>query len=503
MRVASVSWWLVACCATAALGAMDSEPSLVAAVKARHADVVQALLEQRADVNAPAPDGTTALHWAVRADEAATVRLLLGAGANAKAADRYGITPLVLAATNGNRAVIEMLIAGGADPNAEQPDGETALMTAARTGKVDAVAALVAHGAKVDARERSLGETALIWAAAENHAGAVQLLARAGADPNGRSWPHAQIPIPRRAGGTFAHVAAPLGGWTPLMYAARQGALDAARALAGVGADLNATDSEGSTPLLLAIVNAHYDLAAMLLETGADPNVADMQGMAALYAAVDMHSLPWVFGRPAPRTADAVDSLRMATMLLDRGADPNGRLKGPTLQRHATPGDVALGEGATAFMRAAKAGDLVMMRLLLNKGADPRLTQKNGTTALIMAAGLGFRKNSLDDDALDRGTESDAIAAITLCLDLGLDVNAFNEDGQTPLHAAVGRGDQVIAFLVERGARLDMKDRKGRTPLDLALRGTAQEVRGGVRETTVPLLRQLMDKAGVSSVSPR
>jgi ankyrin repeat protein len=213
--------------------------------------------------------------------------------------------------------------------------------------------------------------------------------------------------------------------------------------------------------------------------------------MAALYAAVDMHTLPWIAARPAPKASDRSSSFDVVKMLLARGANPNAQLKGRVLQKMHTGGDPALAEGATPFMRAAKAGDVEVMQLLLASGADPHLMQKNHTTALMMAAGYGFK--GAGTSGADRGTEAEAIAAITLCLELGLDLNAFNDAGLTPMHMAVDRGDGIIRFLAERGARMDIKDKQGRTPLDAALRGTGEEVRGSqVRETTAPLLRQLM-----------
>jgi uncharacterized protein len=501
-RVAA--WWIMAISCSATLSAADTQPSLAEAVKAGHRDTVQALLQQRAPVNTPEVDGTTALHWAVRADDVDLTQQLLRAGANVKAANRYGVTPLALAALNGNAALVERLLQAGADPNTELLEGETVLMRAARTGRADAVKVLLAHGAQVNATERSLGWTALLWAAAENHGAAVRVLADAGADLNTRSFRETRRRRIRSRLGAATIMPLPVGAWTPLMYAARQGAVDGARALAEAGADLNLTDPDGTTALVLAIINGHYNLAAMLLDRGADPNVADSRGMSPLYAAVDMHTLPWLPGRPAPKRSDSLDSVELATILLDRGADPNARLKGPILQRYLTTGDVALGSGATPFMRAAKSGDMVMMGLLLKRGADPLLRQTNYTTALILAAGLGFRDNLLDERAVDVGTEQDAIDAITLCLDLGIDIDAFNDDGETAMHAALIRGDRVIKFLAERGATLDMKDRLGRTPLDRALRGTTKEIRGGgVRETTVPLLRELLANAGVQNASRR
>jgi ankyrin repeat protein len=486
---------LLMLCSVSFASAAENETRLVDAVKSGNRQAVRTLLKQPGQVNAPEADGTTALHYAVRSDDVQTVQLLLRAGANPNAANRYQVTPLGLAATNGNLALVESLLKAGADANAELADGETVLMRAARTGRADVVKLLIVHGGNVNAKERSLGETALMWAAAENHPEAVSLLAEAGASLNERSATMKYPPrVPGRSG--LVSMALPKGHWTPVMYAAREGAVQAIRSLAAAGADLDLTDQDGANALNLALINGHYDAAAALLENGADPNVADSRGVTALYTAVDMHTLPWTLMRPSPKETDRLTSLDIMKLALDYGADPNARLKGPILPRQHTNGDAALNAGATPLMRAAKSGDMAAMRILLQYGADPRAVQKNGTNALMMAAGLGWREGFVA--ANDKGTEAEAIEAIKLCLELGLDINAQNEEGYSPLHAAVDRTDGVIKYLVSRGARLDLKDRYGRMPLDVALRGTATEVRNSnVRDTTAPLLRELMKERGI------
>ena len=416
------------------------------------------------DVNAREADGTTALHWAARADDAGEVRRLLRAGAHADAVNRYGVTPLALAAANGNAAILELLIEAGADPNAPSSQAEPVLMTATRSGSVEAVQCLLRHGADVNAREPWQGETALMWAAGTNHADVAKLLIQHGAELDARS---AVPDFPRRQAGLSA---LPRGRWTPLMYAARQGSVEAARTLADAGANLDFVDPDGTTALVYAIINVHYDTAAVLIEAGADPNLADETGMAALYATVDMNTLSWMFGRPDPKLTDRLTGLDIVAKLLDYGADPNARLTGPVMQRHHTGGDPSLGEGATAFMRAAKSGDLPVMRLLLKSGADPKITQKNHTTALMLAAGFGWRDGNAAIPTRDRGSVKDALEAMQICLDGGVDVRAANDAGDTVLHAAATRGsDVIIQFLVDKGADPRAKNRQGRTPLDAAL----------------------------------
>jgi ankyrin repeat protein len=254
------------------------------------------------------------------------------------------------------------------------------------------------------------------------------------------------------------------------MYAARDGAMKAGALLVARGASVNATDPDGATALVLAIINYHYDFAAMLLEHGADPNLADTTGMAALFAAVDMHSLPWMFGRPEIPGPSKVTALDLIEMLLKHGANPNAALTGVQFQRAHTDGDSALGVGATPFHRASKAADVPVMKLLLAHGADPKAVMKNGNNALMLAAGLGYRDGNMAVPTKDRGTPEDAIAAIQLCLDNGLNINATGANGDTALHFAInGReGPEIARYLIERGADVTAKNARSQTPLDSA-----------------------------------
>jgi ankyrin repeat protein len=475
---------------TLCLTAAGSADRLIDAVKSGDRQAVRAFLKNHANLNAADPDGTTPLEWAVRGDDLDMARLLLDAGADAKAANRLGVTALSLAATNRNAAMIQMLLQAGGDPNATQPGGQTVLMTAARTGSPEAVRALLARGAAVNARENSYGETALMWAVTENHAEAAKVLIEHGAEVNARSN---LLDYPQDKFGLEGVVTIlPRGNWTPLMYAARQGALDASRVLAEKGADLNATDPDGTTALVLAIINGHYDTAALLTEKGADPNIADAAGMAALYAAVDMNTLGEVYGRPPRPATSKLTALDLMKVLLRDGADPNAQLNGPALQRAHTPGEPTLAHGATPLMRAAKNGDAAAIELLLAHGADPGIAQKNHTTALMFAAGLGRGQGVF---AKDYATEAELLSAVKVLVEHGVDVNAVSDAGQTALHFAAQASDEIVRYLATHGAKLDAKDKQGRTPVDMAL-GVGLRGRAGgpvtVRQGTAALLRQLM-----------
>ena len=430
------------------------------------------------------PDGTTPLHWAVRSNDLDAAQRLLHTGANPDAANRYGVTPLSLAAQNGSSPMIQALLQAGARPTS------AILMTAAHTGNAEVVRMLLARGADANARESSLGETALMWAAAEDHPEAVRALIEHGADPNARSD---KLVYPKdRFGLEGVITILPHGSWTALMYAARQGSLEAARTLAEMGAELNVADPDGTTALELAILNGHFDTAALLAEKGADSNIADSAGMVALYAAVDMNTLGEIYGRPGRPSTDKLSAVDLLPILRAHGANPNATLKSPTLNRAHTPGEPSLGEGTTPLMRAAKNGDVAAMRVLMTHGADAGLKQKNGTTALMLAAGVGRGTGVF---AKDYATEAELLAAVKFLVELGVDVNAANEAGQTALHIAAQASDGIVKYLAEHGTNLDAKDKQGRTALDVAMgKGVRARIGGEstVRESTAALLRQLM-----------
>jgi len=414
-----------------------AELTLLDAVKRGDDATVQTLLSDRSAVNAAEADGTTPLHWAAHAESAAMVKRLLGAGANANAANRYGITPLSLACTTGNPEVVEALLDAGADANALIPAGETILMTAARTGNPRVVQALLGRGAAVNATESWRGQTALMWAAAENNAEVVRLLIGAGADLG-------------------AHSTA---GFTPLLYAARGGQIESAKVLLAAGADINQPLPNGVSPLVLSIINAKFELASVLVEQGADPN-DERAGWTAL------HQVAWTrrpnvgHNNPEPVHTDSVDSLDLVRQLIAHGADPNRRVK-----KEPRTGLNSFNRiGATPFLLAAKDVDVPYLQLLLASGADPWLTNADGTTALMVAAGVG-----MFGPGEDAGTVEESLEAVKLLFAMGFETTAIDKKGETALHGAAFRGaNDVVRFLVDNGGDLDAINDKGWSPLKVA-----------------------------------
>jgi ankyrin repeat protein len=476
--------------ATSGFAAGDAR--LAQAAKMGDTAAVTSLLQQKVDVNAPEVDGTTALHWAVRADDLEMTDRLIRAGADVKIANRYGVTALYLASVNGNAPMIEKLLKAGADANAVGTEGETPLMTAARTGNVEAARVLLNHGAAVDSRESWHGQTALMWASAQKHPEMIKELIAHGADVNARSntvkWERQNTAEPREKW-------LPLGGFTPMLFAAREGCAECVPVLAAAGGDLNVTDPDGLTPLISALINGHYDVAGALLAKGADPNIADRTGRTPLYAAVDDHTMPQS-NRPSPKEIDNdMTSLDAIKALLAHDANVNAVLKSqqPYRTKLDRGDDTMLGAGTTPLVRAAKAGDFVVMKLLLDKGADAKLASR-GINPLMAAAGIGTK----EEDTTGRfKTQSDIIESIKLCLAAGLDVNAADTTGRTAIYGAALQGfDQVVQFLADHGATLDVKDRQGRTLLDAAMGkagGAGFDGNSGVmHETTAALIRKLL-----------
>ena len=465
----------------AALPAASVDSRLAEAEKKMDKAAVHALLEKRIDVNAPSSDGATALHWAAYWDDLETAQRLIREGANVNAANRYGVRPLSLACTNGSAAMIELLLKAKADPNAVLPDGETPLMSAARTGKVDAIKALLRNGADLKAKEAERGQTALMWAAAEGNVAAVETLIEFGADTKERSK----------------------GGFTPFLFAVREGKIEVVRALLKAGVDVNEnlptggrragpTGATGPNALGLATANAHYELASALLDAGADPNYAG-QGWTAL------HTITWIrkpgagSNDPAPPGSGNMNSVEIVKRLVADGANVNAKMT-----RRSNVGLSSLNTlGATPFLLAARTGDAELMRLLVQLGADPLMPNADKTTPLMVAAGVGTR--SPGEDA---GTEPEALEAVKVALELGNDLNAVDNYGETALHgAAYKHMPSVAQFLIDNGAKVDIwnhKNKTGWTPLRIA-EGVHRGMNLRSSPETAAVLRKAMAAAGVST----
>jgi ankyrin repeat protein len=426
------------------------------------------LLTQKADVNAPQADGATALHWAAYREDLASVDLLLKAGANPKAANGFGATPLSLAAESGNPAIVSRLLDAGADANERMLNGDTALMMSARTGNLAAMKVLLDRGADVNLKEPARGTTALMWAAAQRHPAAVQLLVDHRADVSAVSNPawqerpvtyaKASDPRPSRKRGLFGNQIGPRnfretrgGGFTALVYAARENDLESVRILLAAGADVNQVTNYAWSPLLVATQNRYYQLASYLLDHGADPNIANKGAWSPLYIAVDNRNIEG--GDYPVRKAD-MDTLAFIQKLLDKGADVNWRVKESTWFRTVFTSQWVHEDGATAFWRAAQSSDLAVMKLLLEHGADPNLATTIGVTPLQVAAGIGWVEGITYEWSKEANIE-----AVKMLLKLGNDPNAQAETGRTALHGAGHKGrTEVIQLLVDAGARLDTRD---------------------------------------------
>jgi ankyrin repeat protein len=433
-----------------------ADAQLANAVQKMDRATITKLLTRPGDVNVSQPDGMTALHWAAYYDDLDLVNKLLTAGANARAVNRYGVAPLSLACTNGNVAMVERLLAAGADPNTTLPGGETVLMTAARTGKVGAVRALLLRGADVNAKDARVGQTALMWATAEGHVDVLQALIEAGAD----------------------FKTALNSGFTPLLFAVREGRIGTTKALLKAGANVNEAVQvrararlplegapplrAGMTPLLLATINGHFELASELLDAGADPN-SDLLGYTPLHAIVRVRKPGGGDNDPAPDGSGTVSSIEFIKRLVAHGANVNARMT-----KRANLTNTRFNEvGATPFVMAAVTADAEMMKALVDLGADPLLTNNDGTNALMAAAGIGAR--SPGEDA---GTEEEVLEAMELALSLGNDINLVDNHGETAMHGAAYKNlPGAVKFLADKGARIDIWNKKneyGWTPLTIA-----------------------------------
>jgi len=457
MQMKRVIIWCIAFWTSSALVYAASSAELADALMNGNRSAVRPLLQKKADVNAPQVDGTTALHWAVRADDLETTDLLIRAGANVNAENRDGVTPMLLAALNGNVAMLDRMIKAGAGVNAPvTTSGDTPLMIAARAGKPEAVALLLDKGAQIDAKESWGDTTALMWAVSERNDAVVRLLIDRGANVNARTKfvPSATgrgfegaTPVAAKPNQAFEQNSSGL--LTPLIFAAREGDLAAARMLVAAGAEINARDGDGKDALGLAIFNGAYDIASFLIDNHANVNQPDSQKFTPLFWAVDRRNMetapnfPWMV---------TTDPLPLIKKLLDAGADvnftvnntPRGRM------RDGTPRIVF----GTALMRAAFSGDVELVKLLLDHGADTKIISKDSETVLMAACGTGFIPG------YSKGrTPAERLAVVKLLVERGQDVNAADDYGITPLMVAANLGDvAIIQYLIDKGANLAAHD---------------------------------------------
>ena len=449
--------------------------------------------------------GSTPLLVAASNNDAAQVAKLLKTGANPNVRNRLNTTPLLEASFHSNTEAIKALLDAGADPNAAGPDGQTPLMLVARGNNVAAAKRLLEKGAKANARESQRQQTALMWAAANSQGPMVRLLIEAGADLDAKTAPDLMTPLvsaePR------AQPRSP-GGMTALMFASREGCLDCVQALIEKGAAIDLPDPEGVTPLLWAIWNTRFDVAKYLIEHGANVNRWDWWGRTPLYLAVDYVTLPHG-GRPDQPSLDETLPIDVVKLLLDRGADPDPQLK-LTAPLRATGNDrgldTMLTPGTTPLIRAAKAFDVDSMKALLDHGADISLATSRNMTAMLAASGMG----SVDADTRGYYTTADvqerAIAALDLMLQHGGAINGkAGQFAQVPLHGAAFWGwNQVVEFLLKKGADINLADSRGYTAVDYAMGRAGGNSRGGqridVHKDTADLL---MSKGGVAGTPVR
>jgi ankyrin repeat protein len=452
---------------------------LINAIRAKDVAAVRALLKQRADVNAPQGDGATPLHWAAHVDDLTIADALIRAGARANAVNENGFTPLHLACINRNGAMVERLLAARGDANAASINGETVLMTCSRSGDARGVKALLAKGARVNEKERAHDQTALMWAASQRHADVTKMLIDAGAEVHARSRVYPQTVVgeqTQRFGREELNYTVLRGGSTPLLFAARSGDAASARLLLAAGANANDAMPEGMSALVLSAHSGQTSVATLLLEKGADPNAAEA-GYTALHAAV------------------LRSDLTLVNALLAHGANPNLRTtKGTPIRRDTTDFNLpATLIGSTPYMLAARFLEPDIMKALAAGGADTTLTGRDGATALMLTTGAGSSPNATRRGiaVIDGGVvepESQVLAAAATALDLGADINGSNQAGDTALHVAAGRGlNTVVQLLADRGAQLNVKNKRGLTPLASLMPSNAGPRRRGAAITAAAI----------------
>jgi len=447
------------------LAAAGADLRLVDAAKNQDWETVGVLASQELDVNAVQPDGATALHWAAYWSDRDTLDLLIEAGSSVDAQNDYGATPLWAACANRHGGIVERLLEAGANPNLRLRSGETLLMRCTHTGDPAAVRALVSHGAEVDAVEPEKGQTALMRAVAGRHSDVAHILLEAGAAVDTRSAVVQQLrgTGERSTTSPQGSIYFDAGGFTPLLFAARHGAVESARVLLEAGADVNDTGADGNSALVLAAMSGHETLARYLLERGADPD-ADGAGYTALHAAI-LRTQP-----------DLVEAL------LARGANPNSRLVRSTpVPRWTYQHIFTLREkGATPLMLAAKYLEPALIRMLAEAGADSLLPMEDGTTVLMAAVGLGSsrsttRRNRLiapELVAAEWADEDLVLATVQAVVDVGaagaVVINTVGRSGNTALHgAARNRFAAAAELLVAQGADPEIENEAGTTAGEL------------------------------------
>lgn len=476
--------------------AANAQQDLLNLASRGETQAVLAALDADTAIDGVQADGTSLLHWAIYYNDLALVNSLLALGADVNLRNNYGASPFFQAAINVNPEVIEALLDAGADPNESFADGQTAIMVIARTNKLDAARVLLDKGADVNKAELFRGQTALMWAAAQKQPEMLKLLLDHGADPNARSnlnnWERQVTAEPRMK---FM----PVGGLTPLLFAAREGCTLCVEYLIAAGANIQMSDPENISPLIMACLNANWDSARLLLEAGAYVNKWDIYGRSPIYATVDYITIPHG-GRADKLSSDLTSSLEFLELLLEAGANPNLQLKVVPPYRHLESDRTGFGErlllsaGATSLIRAARGADVDAIKLLLAHGALINLANDRGVTALMAAAGYSTRP------ADTRGrfrTEIEAIAATQALLDgEEIAVNLQDNLGSTALHGAAQMGwTAMVALLIEHGADISIKDSFGTTALDHALGrgGQFRDGGGDVHLETAALLQSLMD----------
>lgn len=473
----------------ASLPVLAARAPLADAAEQRDTAALRKMLASGVDVNSAQVDGTTALHWAAYQEDVETATLLVRAGANANAVNRYGMTPLAQACIHGNAAIVKLLLQAGGNANTTMKGGESVLMLASRSGSVEAVKALLTRGADPKVRERN-GQTALMWAAAEGHTAVVRELIEFGSD--------AAVTLDS--------------GFNAFFFAVRGGRLGTVRALLAKGADVNVllrpsakgrartSPARVASPLSLAVQNGHFELAIALVDAGADPN--DVRaGLTPLHmiAAVRKPDSSDISEPAAPIGAGRLSSADFVREIVKRGAKVNFQLPKGTPKLTNTSSSVGT-EGATPFLFAADRGDVPLMKLLLELGADPLLPNAEGTTPLLAAAGVGT--NEPQEEA---GEESEALEAVKMLLDLGADVNTVDKNGDTAMHgAAYNITPLVVKLLAERGAdpKIWSKPNKaGGTPLFIAEGYISRLPRPDA--PTIEAITRLMRAAGISTEGER